>query len=268
MGTSASYSGSGSKPAKALRQGISDFLYSQTPVSGTSTQSGTPSSTFSPDILHPALSLFRSSQHRGSNGGSGGGNGKNSGETSDSPSGGGAQRTVKGSATSAGRAAAAAFAFSQGDRETLEKLGLSYDELRQIPNPIDLINRIVDVACESQDASTIEGAEQREVAADIADWVLEQTDKGSIPSSEDIVRKCIGTIISEAVDSEIGAMLREGEWSSENVGKLEDELHEGAEVLAEKADLSPDGVTDEEFANAIEKGIETLKEIIRSKKDD
>lgn len=274
MGTSASYSGSGSKPAKDLRQKIAEWLDSQqgTPQPDGEQQQTPPASTTIPsEALLPSISLLRpmSGGRSRSGGGGGVGTGGSSGG-SDKPtksrSGGGAQRSVQRSASTAGRAAAAAYAFSQGDRQTLEKLGLSFDELQQIDNPLDLVNKIVDAACGAQDDSTIDGHEQRIVAAEVADWVLTQSDNGGQPSAEDIVRKSIACVVSEVIASETGEMLRQGEWSPEVTAKFDHELREGAEVLAEQAELSINGVTDDEFAKAIEKGIETLRNIIKGDK--
>lgn len=275
MGTSASYSGSGSKPVKDLREGLAEWLDSQqekpqddaqqqpadTPVPA-------PPSTIPAEALLPSVSLLRPASSGRSRGGGGGGSGgaSSGGGSSNSRSGGGAQRSVQRSATSAGRAAAAAYAFSQGDRETLEKLGLSFDELQQINDPLDLVNKIVDAACGAQDDSTIEGYEERVVAAEVADWVLTQSEHGSQPSAQDIVRKSIACVISEVIASETGEMLRQGEWSPEVTAKFDQELRESAEVLAEQAQLSINGVTDNEFAKAIENGVETLRNIIKGGK--
>jgi hypothetical protein len=272
MGTSASYSGSGSKPAKDLRQGIAEWLDSQqdTPQPGGEQHLDSPSPVIIPsEALLPSISLLRpGSRSRSGGGGGGASGGASSGDSkaSKSRNGGGAQRSVQRSASTAGRAAAAAYAFSQGDREALEKLGLSFDELQQIDNPLDLVNKIVDAACGAQDDSTIDGHEQRIVAAEVADWVLTQSDSGSQPSAEDIVRKSIACVVSEVIASETGEMLRQGEWSPEVTAKFDRELRESADVLAEQAELSIDNVSEGEFARAIEKGIETLRNIIKGDK--
>ncbi len=277
MGTSASYSGSGSKPAKDLRQSIAEWLDSQqdTPQTGDPNQpskpDSTPSSVLPSSILLPSVSLLSPHSTGGRSRGGGGGGGSSSGSgggsgSGKSRSGGGAQRSVRKSATSAGRAAAAAYAFSKGDQATLEKLGLSYDDLQRIDNPLDLVNKIVDAACGAQDDSTIESHEQRIVAAEVADWVLTQSENGNQPSAQDIVRKSIAYVISEVIASETGEMLRQGKWSSEVAAKFDQEFRESADVLADQAQLSFDGVTDDEFARAIENGVETLRSIIKDDK--
>jgi hypothetical protein len=221
------------------------------------------------EALLPAVSLLRPASSRGGGGGGGAGgvSGGSSGGGDGSKGGrkGGAQRSAHNAASTAGRAAAAAYALKTGDRETLEKLGLSYDELQQITDPLELTSKIVDAACGTQD-STIEEAEQRVVAADVAEWVLDQADKGALPSPQDIARKSIATVISEVVASETGDMIRKGEWSRETAAKVEQEVREAAEVLADKANLSVNGVTDNDFTHAIENGVETLRKIIGSKK--
>ncbi len=275
MGTSASYSGSGSKPAKDLRQEIAEWLDSQsqqeTPQQpDDDKQPDAPSPVTIPsEVLMPSISLLRPSS--GGRGKSGGGTGGGASSGSDeiggrSRSGGGAQRSVRKSAAIAGRAAAAAYAFKQGDREALEKLGLSFDELQKIDNPLDLINKIVDAACDAQDDSTVSGYEQRTVAAEVADWVITQSENGGEPSAQDIVRKSIACIVTEVIASETGEMLRQGEWSQDVTAKFDQELRESAEVLADQAKLSVNGVTDKEFSKAIENGIETLRKIIKGGK--
>jgi hypothetical protein len=139
---------------------------------------------------------------------------------------------------------------------------LDYAELRGLSDPIEVTRRIVDAACGPIGLSTIEDHEQRMVAAEIAEWVIGESQDGSLPAPDEIARKTIALIITEVVASETGEMLRQGKqpgWANEIA---EHELREAAEALAARADLSVDGVTENEFASAIENGIETLRRIL------
>jgi hypothetical protein len=211
--------------------------------------------------LASAVALLQPSRSSGTGQGAIGG-ASGGGIASTGRAAGGAQRATRRSAATAGRAAAAAYAYRTADRAELERLGLDYDELRRIDDPLELTRVIVEAACGSRSESTIEDHEERYVAAEIAAWVLEQNAGGTPPDPEAIVRKTIATIIVEVVETEIGEILRRGDrptWAAELV---EGELHEAAEVLAEQAELSLNGASAEEFSRAIEDGIETLRRIL------
>jgi len=117
---------------------------------------------------------------RASQGGGGGPAGSVGGSSGAGGRSGGPQRSAAASARSAGRAAAAAYAYRTSDATTLERLGLDYNELRALGDEFEVLRRIVDVACGSPD-STIEDHEQRRIAADVAEWVLEQGRDGNPP---------------------------------------------------------------------------------------
>lgn len=109
--------------------------------------------------------------------------------------GGGAQRSAARSAGSAGRAAAAAYAYRTGDADTLRELGLDYDALRASGDPIEIAQRIVDAACESSSDGTIEDDERRQVAANVALWVLEENEAGAPPEPDEIARHALAEIL-------------------------------------------------------------------------
>jgi len=140
---------------------------------------------------------------RASQGGGGGPAGSVGGSSGAGGRSGGPQRSAAASARSAGRAAAAAYAYRTSDATTLERLGLDYNELRALGDEFEVLRRIVDVACGSPD-STIEDHEQRRIAADVAEWVLEQGRDGNPPSPEEIVRQAIATLIAETLLVESG----------------------------------------------------------------
>lgn len=118
MGTSSSYSGSGTKAGKDLRQRLAEWLDSQ--GSGAKPGAEPPSTPDSQrpslpaEALLPAVSLLRpSSSHRGSSSGNGGVGNSGGGDSSKGRRNGGAQRSAHSAANTAGRAAAAAYAFKQ-----------------------------------------------------------------------------------------------------------------------------------------------------------
>jgi hypothetical protein len=149
--------------------------------------------------------------------------------------------------------------YQTGDATALARLGLDYTELRTLGDPLEVTVRIVNAACGPLSDSTIEHEEQRYVAGEIAQWVIEQGEAGATPTPEEIVRKTIALIIQEAALSEAGEILRQAD-RPENTGELtEREIEEVAEVLAGRAELSVNGATEEEITQAVEDGIETLR---------
>ena len=176
---------------------------------------------------------------------------------------GGARRSVARAARSAGRAAAAAYAFGNANREVLADLGLDYDELRALEDPLEVSCRIVEAACGPISESTIDHDEQRWVAAKIAEWVLEEYEAGRPPQPDEIARKAIAFTIFEAIASEAGELVNGTDRQDWARDWYEQEILDAAEVLSQRAELSVDGVTNAEFARAIEDGIETLRQIYR-----
>lgn len=275
MGTSGSYSGSGSKAGKNLRRELNDWLDQlppnppDQPPPDDRDPERPPSDTPPPNPLPPAvlqsvLSMLRPriSSGSGADGPGGGGGLGRGGAGAGAPTGrtgGGARRSAAGAAGSAGRAGAAAYAYQTGDAAELERLGLRYDELRSLGDPLEVMQRIVVAAC-GPNESTIEDIDQRYVAAEVAEWVFEQGPT-AVPTPEEIVRKTISLMIFETFLSESGS-LRDGErpsWASE---LAENELRDAAEALSQRATLSVDGVSADEFAAAIEGGIEMLRQIV------
>jgi hypothetical protein len=287
MGTSGAYTGSGGKPGKDLRRGVDDWLAQlasgdQVPTSsaGTSgngdhpkvpdddadrlatdaveTQPDATPNRLPTEALLNVIALLRPRRAGGGHGDGPGGvaSGGRPSVVTGGRSRGGPQRSVAGFAGPAGRAASAAYAYRTGDAPGLAVLGLDYGELRALGNPLEVVRRIVDAACGPM-RSTIEDAEERYVAAGITDWVVAQAET---PSPEEIARKTIALIIEEVALDETGDAVRRNEFT--NAGELtEQEIADIAEVVAERAELSINGVTDAEFAQAIEEGIETLRRI-------
>jgi hypothetical protein len=268
MGTKGSYSGGGGDAGRDLRDDISDWLDAPpapppSPPDGDD-NTGEPDGDrpLPPEKLLPSIGLFRPRSGAGGGDGPGGmGGGSASTTASGGGTGGGAQRSSARSASTAGRAAAAAYAYRTGDQTALEELGLDYASLRTSDDPIEVTRQIVAAACGPLPEGTIEDDERRIVAAEIAQWVLEQNADGAPPDPVEITREAIALIIFEAVTTETAAALRESGRPSRDLRDAERQIRESAAALAERADLSQNGPTPSEFERAIEQGIETLRAI-------
>jgi hypothetical protein len=119
----------------------------------------------------------------------------------------------------------------------------------------------VDAACGPLSDGTIEDEERRYVAAEIAQWVLEENEAGAPPEPHEIVREAIARIIFEAATTESAAQLRNGSRPVWATREGERQIRDTADALAQRAELSPGGATPEQFERAIEQGIETLRNI-------
>lgn len=263
MGTIGAYGGAGGKAGRDLGAGADEWIDS---VSGDSPPGDSPDSDPVVELPHRlvagALSQLR--PRSGGSGGDGGGPGGAGGarRSSDSQGGGqsgGLRRSTGRTAGRAGRAGAAAYAFATGDRAALAALGLDYDALRALRDPIEVTRQIVGAACGELASGTLEDHEERYVAASVAEWVLEQAENGATPTPEEIVRHSIATVVAEVLATEISSALIER--PDEVAAVAEDELFAAAEVLADKVELSVTGATDAELSKAIEDGIETMKRI-------
>jgi hypothetical protein len=278
MGTSGSYSGGGGKPGSDLREGISDWLNSlpsiqpapnSEPITSSPGEAApAPSSPpeLQPETVLPVVGLFRRRSRGRSDGPSGrtGGVATPHGATARGRGGGGrggAQRSAGRSASTAGRAGAAAYAYRTGDADTLRELGLDYDALRASGDSIEITQRIVEAACESFSDGTIEDDERRHVAAAVALWVLEENEAGAPPEPDEIARHTLAEILFEAMATESAALLRDGKRALWATREGERQMREAAEALAERANLSTSGATPSEFVRAIEQGIDTLHSI-------
>ena len=260
MGTSGSYSGSGGRPGRDIRTEIGRWL-DGLPTTGPPEDQTPDRSPNRPAarVARRAIGLFGP----GSDSGNGGGGGAAVGTRGGGRRAGGVQRSVARAARSAGRAAAAAYAYGTANRDVLSELGLDYDELRGLDDPLEVSRRIVEAACGPRSESTIDHEEQRWVAAKIAEWVLEEQESGALPQPAEIARKAIAFIIFEAIASEAGELMNGRNRPDRTIDWSDGELQDAAEVLSREAQLSVDGVTNAEFAKAIEDGIETLRRIYR-----
>ena len=138
-------------------------------------------------------------------------------------------------------------------------MGLDYDQLRALDDPLEVTRRIVDTVCGQQDDGRLEAAEERYVAASVADWLLQQSEGGELPDVDDVARYAIATIVAEVLSSELGQALLDKPDQVADVA--ESELRDAATVLANQTELSSTGPTEEELTRAIEDGLDKLWEI-------
>lgn len=273
MGTSGSFSGSGGKDARDLRDNIAAWLDSVGEPDGSEAidlgNADKPSPEPSrPDTpiqqprvdIGPALRLLISPRGRkGSADGPGGGGGGGA-EGGGGRSSGGPIRSVSHMSRAAGRAGSLALAYSSGDREALREAGLNYDELQALGNPVAVGLKIVEAAFESRADSTIADAEERDIVSSIVEWIL-QHPADCYPTPEEIVRKSIETTIAETVLTEVSSMVFAKEVSFEKRRNLEHQIRDVAAEYAAQAALSPSGASEKEMSQAIENGIRDIGKI-------
>ncbi len=269
MGTSGSYSGSGGGAGKSIRDAIAEYLDSQSNPGGSQgsqdpqnpeQQGADGESTLTPAAVGQIVNVFRPHFSTRGSGRGGGGGGSSSGRNSGSGggrSGGGPRRSAAQYSGTGGRAAAAAYAYRTGDTETLERLGLNYNELRALGDDFEVLRRIVEMACGNPD-STIEQAEQGIVAADVADWILKQEDDGYLPTPEEIVRQTIASIIAETALVETGDLTNK----TDNYDVAEKDIRAAAEAMSQQLTHSADGVSEDEISRAVQQGLTELMDII------
>lgn len=266
MGTSGSYSGSGGAIGGGIRDAVGEWLDSIPTGEGQPAPDpggpegdrepqGPERPKLNPNQILPIVGMLRPRSPGGA-----GGDGPGGGGTSDGSGGrrgGGPGRSVVRSASTAGRAAAAAYAFRTGDAATLGQIGLDFAELAALGDPFEVTRRIVEAACGPTGESTIEDHEQRLVAAEVAEWVLTQGGEQP-PAPEEIVRHTIVLVITEAVLSETGELVSK----SEHAGLAESEIRDAAEAIVAREEIPAEGVSEAGFTGAIERGIETLRGIL------
>ena len=271
MGTSGAFKGSGGKDAGDLRDAIAGWLGedagSDSPVPASpaadpaSANDGSPSNPLSPSSIAPVIGMWKTGPH-GSGGGGGGGGGSaggGSGSSAGGRSSGGVRRTVARVSGPAGRASSLARAYSTGNREALEAAGLNYDALRALNDPLEVGQRIAEVAFETQADSTLEDSEARMIVAELISWILEApTDQPPAPDA--IVRHSIELMIAQSALLEVGDTIRQ-EKNQTKRHEAEAEVRRAAQVLAAQVTLGGTGATSAEISTAIENGVTQLKEI-------
>lgn len=261
MGTKGSYSGGGGAAGNDVREGLEDWLDS---LPGADTTASPPTDDRPQNAPHiatrpapsspagrvlPAVALFRSSR-----GGTGGGKARASGTAA-------LTRSTATSARSAGRGAAAAYAYRAGDAQTLRDLGLDYDALRANPNIFDVAHQIAQKVCEDLPDGTIETAEQLQVVGNLAEWLLDSDAAGADVSLGQIAEEAVALILAEAYLVETASTLNTKDMTGAQRADFEIGVRQAAEELAAHANLSPAGPTPAEFTTAIARGLEYLRSV-------
>ncbi|MDV6291471.1 hypothetical protein [Rhodococcus aetherivorans] len=265
MGTSGAFGGSGGKDAKDLRDNIADWLTDTPAPAPADDGEATPDGNGVPDApvpnidLRPTIRILTGRGGGGDGPGSGGGGAPAGGNGTGGRSSGGARRSVGTTSRAAGRAGALARAYASGDRTTLERAGLDYDELLSLGDMVAVGTRIVEAAFESQADSTVADDESRETVAEIVEWVLEAP-ADQTPTPDDIVRRSIEIIITNVTLTEVGDRIR-AESSREKRRAAEQEIRDAAEVFSSQVTLSNTGASSQELSGAIEAGIKELGQI-------
>lgn len=270
MGTSGSFGGSGGADAKDLRDNIAAWLdggggdpagdHGSSSADGSggdgaSNPQGAPGKPGPTIDLGPAIRLLIRSRGRGGDGpGAGGGGGGGGGGVRSS---GGVTRSVGRMSSAAGRAGRLALAYSAGDRATLERAGLNYDQLQALGDPVAIGIKIVEAAFVAQADSTLADAEERDIVAEVVAWILEHP-ANQAPSPEEVVRKTIEATIAETTLTEISSTLYEKGASRAERQSVEQQIRDVAAEYAAQADLSSTGATEQEMATAIETGIRDI----------
>ncbi|MBF4514156.1 hypothetical protein ITJ66_16850 [Plantibacter sp. VKM Ac-2885] len=269
MGTSGAFKGSGGKDAGDLRDAIAGWLGddagSDSPNSNEPSADGGSTNPLSPSAISSVIGMWRTgSRGSGSGGGGGGGGGGGAADGRSAGSGGGrssggVRRSVARVSGPAGRAGSLARAYSTGNREALESAGLNYDELRALNDPLEIGQRIAEVAFDTQADSTLEDSEARMIVAELVSWILEAPDDRP-PAPDEIVRHSIELMIAQSALLEVGDTIRQ-EKNQAKRHEAEAEIRRGAQVLASQVTLGDMGATSEEITTAIESGVAQLKEI-------
>jgi len=280
MGTKGSFAGGGGKIGNDLRDGIDDWLDSLPGAPGTgdgpadnapdtdippspnqpgkpiTPRGNTPKLSPTARRILPTAVLFRTSSGAGSKA-------RKGAAPAQFP------RSAATSSRTAGRGAAAAYAYRTGNAQVLRDLGLDYEALRANPNVIDVVHQIVQKICEDLPPGEIDTEEQTHVVAEIAGWVITTNpDAADAPSPEEITVETLATVLKWAYLTTTAAELNTKDMNGAERVAFEKEIRAACEELAAQADLAPTGATGPEFSKAIENGIEYLQHIYEAGNDE
>jgi hypothetical protein len=143
-----------------------------------------------------------------------------------------------------------------GDRTTLNRLGLDFDELARLGDPFEVIRRIVDMACGSAE-STIEDHERRLMAADVGERLVVDLDLNAGIPTQEIAGFALSAIISELILSECDDILLKSDGAV-----TEQDVRDAAAEIVDQGDFSTSGLTESDFSSAIETGLDRLRGIL------
>lgn len=260
MGSKDSFAGGGGNVGNDLRDGLDDWLATLPGAPGSSPAADPNQAATSPQtttavattkLSSPAQRVARTALLFKTSSGSG----------SSSRRGAEVQFTRSAATSSriAGRGAAAAYAYRTGDRDALRELGLDYDRLRANPNTLDVVYLIAQAICEELPPGTIETDEQLHVVADIAEWIVEASPGGAVPSPAEIAQETLAVVLTWAFLTTTASALNTKDMTGLQRDSFEKEVRAACEELAGQANLDPSTPSANEFASAVEHGLEFLQ---------
>jgi len=230
-----------------MREGFEDWAKSQSKDA----KSDLPAAVVAQALRIPLFS--RSSGGQGGVGGASGASEATGGHQS-AP-----KRNVSSYARTAGRAAELAHAYRAGDREALERAGLDFDALSRLSSHAEVVRAIVEAVCAAQTTSDIASEEQRQIAGNLVDWMLDDSLNAELPDGAEIAEYAIGLIAAEIFISEQGDSL----VGTDDVPRDEliERINETSQALASKANLAASSSDADSLAKAITRGIRALRRI-------
>ena len=274
MGSKDSFAGGGGPIGEDLREGIDDWLANlpggpggdapedggdtendglqQLTLPGTGTGTGSKSLSSKAKRVGKTALLFRTASGTGSS--------ARKGTSAQFP------RSAAVSARSAGRGAAAAYAYRTGDAATLKELGLGYDSLVANPNVFDVVHQIVGAICEEL-PDQIESDEQRYVVAEVAEWVVAVNPDGPDPTPAEIAQETLAVVLTWAYLTTTAAELNTKDLAGAERVAFETEVRAACEELAAQANINPINPSANEFVSAVENGLEYLQAVYGSDDD-
>jgi hypothetical protein len=258
VGTSGAWGGSGSAAAKSLRNTVASQGDQSEPANAPGT---TVPPRIDPNDLRDAVRLLDGRTSSTSSGPSGSrvaaGSARGASRAGGGHSGsGGARRSSTRTASTAGRAIAGAIAYRTGDRATLNRLGLDFDELSRLGDPFEVVRRIVDMACGSAE-STIADHERRLMAADVGERLVIDLDLNAGIPTQEIAALAVSAIVSELILSECGDILLSSDGTVS-----EQDIRDAAAEIVNQSEFPVTGLTESDFAAAIESGLDRLRKIL------
>jgi hypothetical protein len=128
-----------------------------------------------------------------------------------------------------------------------------------------MVREIVEAICEAQTESSIDAEEQRAIAAQVADWVLDPDINAETPASEDVTREAIALIATQVYLTEATAQVDRHSGTVDRA-KFQARVAETAKSLASTAKLSNTGASAAAISKAIRRAISGLRKIHPLKK--
>jgi hypothetical protein len=119
--------------------------------------------------------------------------------------------------------------------------------------------RITAAAFETQPDGSIEDGEARLIVAELVGWILEAPDNQK-PEPDEIVRHSIELMVEKSVLTEVGSTIRK-EKNAAKRREVEADIRRAAGVWASQVQLGNGATSPNDFARAIEDGVDQLVKI-------